>query len=157
MKLGNMLIPWLPLTPKPQKDILQFLPWTDWFRMQIPKPFLSIPLHWLTKGSHTNIIMLNFKEIYTILKSLDMLFNYKVEKFSIKYGKVFIILRRIIMKGMRQLKWYVSILDIIGFKIMYRRYYISLYLMRLTNLIIDIELFRWRILFKISYARRKCI
>jgi hypothetical protein len=125
--------------------------------MQIPKPFLSIPLHWLTKGSHTNIIMLNFKEIYTILKSLDMLFNYKVEKFSIKYGKVFIMLRRIIMKGMRKLKWYVSILDIRGFKIMYRRYYIILYLMRLANLIIDIELFRWRILFKITYARRKCI
>jgi hypothetical protein len=83
--------------------------------------------------------MLNFKKINEMLKILDMFFIFKIDKFSIKSGKVFIMLRRIIMKGMRQLKWFVYTLNLGGFKIMYRRYEISLDLMRLTSLIIDIK------------------
>jgi len=62
--------------------------------------------------------MLNFKKVNEILKIMDMFFSCKVDKFSIKSGKVFIIICRIIMKGVRQLKWFVSILDLGGFKIM---------------------------------------
>ena len=84
------------------------------------------------------MIMLNFEKVNEMLKSLNVFFRCKVFKFSIESEKIFVILYRKIMNDMRQLKWYVSILDLGGFKIMYKRSSINFNLLGFIRFIIDI-------------------
>jgi hypothetical protein len=50
------------------------------------KPVFGVPFEGLREGSHTNIIMVNLKQIYKMVKPLDVLFNYDGTMLPIKQG-----------------------------------------------------------------------